>query len=128
MAGPDPAVAAVRLAVRQALLETPPGAVTYAAVSGGADSLALLAALAWEAPRQDRTAACVTVDHGLHDGSAAQAAAVVARAGALGVPATVLAVAPDGTDEDAARRARYAAHDTLDAAQLHLCNTPEDQA
>ena len=79
MAGPDPAVADVRRAVR-AVLTSP---LTYAAVSGGADSLALLAALAWEAPRASREARAVTVDHGLHPESATQAAAVATVAGGL---------------------------------------------
>ncbi|HWL38551.1 MAG TPA: tRNA lysidine(34) synthetase TilS [Frankiaceae bacterium] len=124
MAGPDPAVADVRRAVRR-VLATP---VTYAAVSGGADSLALLAALAWEAPRHDVTARCVTVDHGLRAGSAEQAARVVARAHGLGVETTVVTVTPDGTDEDAARRARYAALDALPEGDVLLGHTRDDQA
>lgn len=132
MAGPDPAVADVRRAVRAALLATPPGSLTVAAVSGGADSLALLAGLAWEAPRNDRRAAAVTVDHGLHPGSAAQAAAVVALAAGLGIPCTAIRVAPDGTDEAAARRARYGALDAhaagTGAAAVLLGHTRDDQA
>ncbi len=41
-----------------------------AACSGGADSLALAAALAFEAPRLGLRAGGVTVDHGLQPGSA----------------------------------------------------------
>ncbi len=122
MSGPDPAVADVRRAVRAVLAP-----ITYAAVSGGADSLALLAALAWEAPRAGVTARCVTVDHGLYPGSAAQAARVGEVAERLGVPAIVLTVRCDGDDENAARRARYAALDALDGTVL-LGHTRDDQA
>ena len=124
MSGPDPAVADVRRAVRRVLSTD----VIYAAVSGGADSLALLAALAWEAPRTGRTARCVTVDHGLHPGSATQAARVADVARDLDVECDVLTVAPGGTDEDAARRARYAALDALPPGDVLLGHTRDDQA
>ncbi|MDQ3431457.1 MAG: hypothetical protein M3467_04410, partial [Actinomycetota bacterium] len=52
--GPHPAVAAVRLAVRRSLVDLPPGGLVLVACSGGADSLALAAATAWEAPRSVR--------------------------------------------------------------------------
>jgi tRNA(Ile)-lysidine synthase len=132
MAGPDPAVAAVRRAVRTSLAEVPPGSLVVAAVSGGADSLALLAALAWEAPRNDRRAACVTVDHGLVAGSGAQAARVVAQASALGVAAESVRVTPADGSEGAARTARYQAldeaADRLGAALVLLGHTRDDQA
>jgi tRNA(Ile)-lysidine synthase len=128
----DPAVADVRRAVRTVLAGTPAGSLAVAAVSGGADSLALLAALAWEAPRNDRRAYCVTVDHGLRAGSADQAAAVVKVAADLGVVAEVVAVTPAGDDEAAARTARYAALDAaaarLDANAVLLGHTRDDQA
>ncbi|HVF05632.1 MAG TPA: tRNA lysidine(34) synthetase TilS [Frankiaceae bacterium] len=132
MAGPDPAVADVRRAVRRVLAETPDGALVLAAVSGGADSLALLAALAWEAPRNARRARCVTVDHGLRPGSAEQARRVAAVAAGLGIETDVLNVTVAGADEDAARRARYAALDEaaarLGAAAVLLGHTRDDQA
>ena len=53
-----------------------PGDLVLAACSGGADSLALAAALAHEAPRLGLRGGAVTVDHGLQDGSAARAAQV----------------------------------------------------
>ena len=81
--GPDPAVAAVRLAVRRALADLPPGDLVLAACSGGADSLALAAAVAFEAPRLGLRAGGVTVDHGLQPGSAAQARAVTQALGAM---------------------------------------------
>ena len=64
------------------------------AVSGGADSLALLHALrALAGPRGWRLAV-VTVDHGLRPGSAADAAFVADHAKALGLPARVRTLAP----------------------------------
>ena len=51
MTGPHPAVAATRVAVRAELSALPAGALVLVACSGGADSLALAAAAAFEAPR-----------------------------------------------------------------------------
>jgi tRNA(Ile)-lysidine synthase len=76
--GPHPAVAAVRLGVRRGLSGLPARALVLAACSGGADSLALAAALAFEAPRLGLRAGGITVDHGLQAGSAAQAERVTA--------------------------------------------------
>ena len=70
MGGPHPAVAEVRAAVRAALAGLPGGALALAACSGGADSLALAAALAFEAPRAGLRAGALVVDHGLQPGSA----------------------------------------------------------
>ncbi len=81
--GPDPAVAAVRLAVRRALADLPPGDRVLAACSGGADSLALAAAVAFEAPRLGLRAGGVTVDHRLQPGSAAQASAATQALAAM---------------------------------------------
>jgi tRNA(Ile)-lysidine synthase len=106
----DPAVAAVRLAVRRALVDT--HGPVLVACSGGADSLALLAATAFEARRQAGHVVGVTVDHGLQDGSAEQAERVVAQMARLGVAETVsvrVKVAAEGQGpEAAAREARYA--------------------
>ena len=125
MPGPHPAVAAPRLAVRAPLAGVAGDVVL--AVSGGADSLALAAAVAFEAP--DRAHA-VTVDHGLQAGSATLAAAVVDTLRALGLrdPRAVrVHVNAVGGPEAAAREARYAA---LDAAGLPvlLGHTLDDQA
>jgi tRNA(Ile)-lysidine synthase len=86
------------------------------AVSGGADSLALLHALRVLAgPRRWRLAV-LTVDHGLRPGSAADAAFVADHAKTLGLPARVLLLGPGDTErhrragpEGAARAARYEA-------------------
>lgn len=76
--GPHPAVAQVRVAVRRCLSAAglAAGDLVLAACSGGADSLALACALAFEAPGLGLRAGGVTVDHGLQPGSAAQAATV----------------------------------------------------
>src|SRR5262249_7343020 len=68
----------VRLGVRHCLTRArlEPGDLVLVACSGGADSLALAAAAAFEAPRLGLTAGGVTVDHGLQAGSAEQAAKV----------------------------------------------------
>ncbi|RFU36724.1 tRNA lysidine(34) synthetase TilS [Actinomadura logoneensis] len=133
--GPDPAVAAVRLAVRRALAGLPPGAMTLVACSGGADSLALAAALAFEAPRSGRPAGGVTVDHGLQDGSAEHAERVVRTMASLGLdPAGSVAVVvgTEGGPENAARVARYDALDRtarrLRAGAVFLGHTRDDQA
>jgi tRNA(Ile)-lysidine synthase len=85
--GPHPAVAQVRLGVRRCLSGAglAAGDLVLAACSGGADSLALAAALAFEAPRLGLRAGGVTVDHGLQPGSAAQAAKVTAVLAELGL-------------------------------------------
>jgi tRNA(Ile)-lysidine synthase len=83
--GPHPAVAAVRLCVRRSLTGLPPQALVLAACSGGADSLALASALAFEAPRLGLRAGAITVDHGLQPGSAPQAARVVGTLASLGL-------------------------------------------
>ncbi|MFC4912206.1 tRNA lysidine(34) synthetase TilS [Actinomadura gamaensis] len=133
--GPDPAVAAVRLAVRRALAGLPPGAMTLVACSGGADSLALAAALAFEAPRSGRPAGGVTVDHGLQDGSDEHAERVVRVMASLGLdPAGSVAVevGTEGGPENAARVARYEALGRtarrLRASAVLLGHTRDDQA
>jgi tRNA(Ile)-lysidine synthase len=87
-----------------------------AAVSGGADSLALLHALRTLAGPRGWRLAVVTVDHGLRAGSAADAAFVVDHAKALGLDARLETLAPADLarhrragQEGAARAARYEA-------------------
>ncbi|WP_329566531.1 tRNA lysidine(34) synthetase TilS [Kitasatospora sp. NBC_01266] len=187
--GPHPAVAAIRLAVRRALMDlaaeaavpipaaalrgvatpvpVPVGALAAApgpatvlignarrhpsglprtpaapgsplvlvAVSGGADSMALATATAFEAPKLGLRVGAVTVDHGLQDGSADRARQVAERLRALGldpVEAVPVRVGRQGGPEAAARDARYAALD--EAAERHqalavfLGHTRDDQA
>lgn len=108
--------------------------MVLAACSGGADSLALAGALAFEARRSGRPAGGVTIDHGLQEGSRRRADAVVRTMRGLGLdPAGSVAVTVGqaGGPEAAARRARYAALDEaatgLDAIVL-LGHTRDDQA
>jgi tRNA(Ile)-lysidine synthase len=133
--GPDPAVAAVRNAVRRVLSETEPGALALVACSGGADSLALAAALAFEAPRSGHRAGGVTVDHGLQEGSADRADEVVRLLRDLGldpVESVAVHVTKAGGVEAAARDARYAALEEtatrLGGSPVLLGHTLDDQA
>jgi tRNA(Ile)-lysidine synthase len=137
--GPHPAVAEVRRAVRTALTadraqsaELP--RCVLVACSGGADSLALAAATAFEAPRAGYAAGLTCVDHGLQPSSAEQAARVAAVGYELGfdpVQTVRVRVGTAGGPEAAARSARYqvlaATADALGARVL-LGHTLDDQA
>lgn len=132
---PDPAVAAVRSAVRVAVADLEPGSLVLAACSGGADSLALASALAFVAPRCGLRAGGVTIDHGLQEGSAERAEEVAAKLRGLGldpVLARRVTVAVEGGPEAAARDARYAALSDIagqtGAAVVLLGHTLDDQA
>ncbi|MET7703551.1 ATP-binding protein, partial [Streptomyces sp. NPDC005485] len=106
--GPHPAVAAIRLAVRRVLHdvlteltpvpaldsgrvpaptphEPPAPPLVLVACSGGADSMALASALAFEAPKLGIRAGGITVDHGLQSGSDQRADDVVGRRVELGL-------------------------------------------
>jgi len=136
MAGPAPAVAATRLAVRARLAGLHPQTLVLAACSGGADSLALAAALAFEAGHHDIRAGALVVDHGLQPGSPEIAATAAAVCRSLGLePVEVLAVRVDpgvGGPEARARAARYAAlesaADRLGCPLVLLGHTQDDQA
>ncbi len=130
-----PPVAAVRNAVRASLAGLAPGDLVLAACSGGQDSLALAAALAFVAPRAGLRAGAVTVDHGLQEGSAERAAALALALGRLGldpVRTATVAVAGPGGLEAAARAARYAALEEtaadVGAVTVLLGHTLDDQA
>jgi tRNA(Ile)-lysidine synthase len=133
--GPHPAVAAVRGAVRAALADLAAGDLVLVACSGGADSLALAQATAFEAPRAGIAAGAVTVDHGLQAGSLQRAEAVADVLRGLGLAPVELArvtVGTAGGPEAAARAARYAALDEaaarLGASAVLLGHTLDDQA
>lgn len=104
-------------------------------LSGGADSLALAAATAFEAPRAGLRAGAVVVDHGLQDGSAEIAERAAAHARELGLdPVVVLRVAVEAGagPEAAARAARYGAFERAlaetGARGILLAHTLDDQA
>ena len=107
---------ATRRAVRDALHAqrvTPPELVLVA-LSGGADSLALAAALAAEAPKLGIRAGALIIDHGLQTGSDDVARTAAEHATAWGLDPVIvrrIVVAEDvpGGPEAAARSARYEA-------------------
>jgi tRNA(Ile)-lysidine synthase len=162
MTGPHPAIAATRVAVRQALAQiqqTPQirqtreiepigapepikGGLVLVACSGGADSLALAAAVAFEAPRAGFSAGAVTVDHGLQEGSSAVSERAADQCRRLGLdPVEVLRVqvgrsgglSGAGSGPEArARDARYGAFEDVvrrtGAVAVLLGHTRDDQA
>ncbi|WP_233488818.1 tRNA lysidine(34) synthetase TilS [Rhodovulum sp. 12E13] len=109
MAAADPGP---KEAFATALARAFPGAAPEAlglAVSGGSDSMALMALAAdWASARGTRLEA-VTVDHGLRPEAADEARMVANAARALGLPHRVLVWQWDrkGNLQDAARRARF---------------------
>lgn len=128
----SPAIADVRRAARAALVD---GELVLVALSGGPDSLALAAAVAFEAPRLGARAGAIIVDHGLQVGSADAAARARDQAAALGLePVLVEAVTvgADGGPEAAARAARYRALSDvagrMGATAVLLGHTLDDQA
>lgn len=130
----SPAVAEIRLAVRTALADLPEGSTVVVALSGGADSLALAAATAFEAKKLGLRAGTLTVDHGLQDGSDEIGKTAAERAAALGLGALLVRVdvTGEGGPEAAARAARYrvlrdGAMDAGASAVL-LGHTLDDQA
>jgi tRNA(Ile)-lysidine synthase len=130
-----PPIADVRRAVREVLPEVPAGGLVLVALSGGADSLALAAATAFEAPRAGLRAGAVIVDHGLQDASAEVAARAAAQARELGLDPVLVRrveVDGDGGPEASARTARYAALDAAamesGASRVLLGHTLDDQA
>jgi tRNA(Ile)-lysidine synthase len=131
-----PAVAACRRAVRGVLAGLEPGTVVVVACSGGADSLALLAATVFEGRRPGVRVVGATVDHGLQAGSGERAARVVEQMAELGADETVsIRVRVEGAGrgpEAAAREARYAVLEEtaqrFDAALVLLGHTLDDQA
>jgi tRNA(Ile)-lysidine synthase len=132
VAGPPRAVAVVRSAVRAGLRKSRQPVLV--ACSGGADSVALAAALAFERRDAGVPVGGITVDHGLQPGSAEQATATADLLRGLGLDPVLVArvdVGTAGGPEGAARDARYAALSA--AAEAHgarvaLGHTLDDQA
>jgi tRNA(Ile)-lysidine synthase len=132
-----PEVARLRRAVARALdggAVLRPGERVLIACSGGPDSTALLDALARLAPPRGLQLHVAHVDHGLRDGSAAEAAPVRALADArsLSCHALRISVAAGGSLQDRARTARHAAlrrlAAELGATAIALGHTADDQA
>src|SRR5699024_6909304 len=147
MAGRHPAVARARTAVSAALSarlelladETAVGRTAprlLVGVSGGADSLALLATTVWVGSRMGLETEAGIVDHGLQEGSAGVAERALVQAERLGAEARILRVAVDaeapGGIENAARTARHRALGALaeerGALALLMAHTLDDQA
>jgi len=136
MTGPHRAIAATRVAVRRELAQFGPGGLVLVACSGGADSLALAAAVAFEAPRTGLLAGAVIVDHGLQEGSPAVAARGAEQCRLLGldpVEIVTVQVASSGSGPEArARDARYRAFEEVaerfGAVVVMLGHTRDDQA
>jgi tRNA(Ile)-lysidine synthase len=133
--GPHPAVAAVRRAVEAGIGDLSQGSLVLAACSGGPDSLALAAALAFTAPRLSLRGGAVTIDHGLQPGSQDRAAGVAKTLSGIGldpVEQAAVEVGKAGGPEAAARTARYGALGEtaarLGAAAILLGHTLDDQA
>ena len=126
MSGPPAATAACRLAVRRALADH--DGPVLAAVSGGADSLALAAALAFVRPGSG----ALVVDHALQPGSAEVAARAADQCAALDLQARVLTASRRGTaggPEARARELRYALlEEAAGDAVVLLGHTRDDQA
>jgi tRNA(Ile)-lysidine synthase len=131
----------VLLAVRHALeaLQPPPDSTIVSALSGGADSTALLHALCAEARPRGLRVVAAHLDHRLRDDSADDAAFCLTLCASLGVPlrrarADVAARARRDGDglEQAARLERHAflrrVRDEEDALVVALAHTRDDQA
>jgi tRNA(Ile)-lysidine synthase len=110
------------------------GETVLVAVSGGADSTALLWLLHRLAPDWGLRLHALHVDHGLRPDSGRDAEAVRTLGARLGIPVEVAAVrvAGRGSLEAAARDARYAALETvaerIEADRIALGHTADDQA
>jgi tRNA(Ile)-lysidine synthase len=126
----DPAVATGRNLVRSALSDLAPGARVVVGVSGGADSLALVAVTAFVAARSSYDLSAVVVDHGLQHGSDDVAATAARQVRSLGIPAVVerVEVGRAGGPEAAARDARLAVLAATGADAVLLAHTLDDQA
>jgi len=131
----NPATVAIRSAVRECLASCSAGDTVLVAVSGGADSLALAAALVPECKNMLINLVGVTIDHQLQNRSGEQATKVSSQLSKLGISLIeVIKVDVELVDglEASARRARYVALDAIaethDAKLIFLGHTLNDQA
>jgi tRNA(Ile)-lysidine synthase len=110
------------------------GETVLVAVSGGADSTALLYLLSRLAPTRGIRLHALHVDHGLRAGSAREAEVVQGLGRRLGITVDLarVSVPQRGSLEEAARTARYAAlerhADRLGAQRIAVGHTVDDQA
>jgi tRNA(Ile)-lysidine synthase len=125
----------VRNAVRPYLESASAGDTVLVAVSGGADSLALAAAILAESKEFLVTAVAVTIDHQLQEGSADQALKVSDQLKELGFQEIIVekvSVDQSSGIEAGARTARYAALHQIaerrNVDQIYLGHTRDDQA
>ncbi|MFT0847382.1 tRNA lysidine(34) synthetase [Actinomycetaceae bacterium L2_0104] len=114
MAGPHPTVAAARTRLRELLKEAgvSPGDRLLVACSGGSDSMALAQAALFVAARDGYIVDTLTVDHGLREESAREAAAVartLREMGARRAETVRVSLGVGAGPEAEARSARYAA-------------------
>ena len=131
----NPATVAIRSAVRECLSSCSAGDTVLVAVSGGADSLALAAALVPESKNLLINLVGVTIDHQLQENSGEQATKVFKQLSELGIAQIeIVKVNVELVDglEASARRARYAALDAAaekyNAKLVFLGHTLNDQA
>ena len=127
----DPAVSKARNLIADNMADLGPGSSVVAAVSGGADSLALAAALAFVARKEGWLAKAIVIDHQLQEDSVRISAEAAAAVRTLGIEAdiVVIDVGSGGGPEAAARVARYGALDAIeDVDAVLLGHTLDDQA
>ena len=130
-------VADVRRAVRESFERHgfAAGDKVLVACSGGPDSMALAAALAFEGPKLELVLGAVIVDHGIQEATAQVALDAKAQLEELGFSSVEIVrveVGSEGGLEAAARSARYEAIDevaaAVDARYVLLGHTLNDQA
>ena len=129
------ATVAVRNAVKPFLNELEAGDTFLVAVSGGADSLALAAALLVESKNLALNPVAITIDHQLQENSQQQAAKVSEQLKEFGYCEVLIekvVVSLESGLESGARDARYAALDKSaqekKAVKVFLGHTRDDQA
>jgi len=131
-----PEVAAIRKAVREQISSLPPNSTLLVAVSGGADSLALASATAFEGRRLGFKIAAVIIDHDLQKASdqiALRAEAACRRLGLDPILIEKVTVKETGDGlEAAARESRYKGIEKvrkkLSASFVLLGHNLDDQA